>query len=289
MRNAVILALATSVFLSAAGYGQDAVVIRLKKDAVGDKTKQSIVEDAVTTTTFVANGRLQTKTERMTTRYTYVEDVLAKAAGAKKPTKLSRAYELAETTTDGVKKTYAFQGKTVLIEKKGNKFEVTANGLPLAEDDAKTFASEFGKGNGPEDEDLLPAKPVAIGGTWSPNLEKILPLMSKDLPFGLAKTGNAATGKLIKAYRNNGVPFGEFELTFSLKPSTFKSGENVIPLKPGCTLELTMKLDACIDGSAHTGTMTNTMAANIEFDRPDKAVKIQSQVKQVQTVTPVKQ
>ncbi len=288
MRLPLLITFVTTGFLSAAVHGQEAVVIKLKKDDVGDKTNQVIVEEATTSTTLDSNGQKTTKVERMTTKYTFVEDVLAKPAGSNKPTKLSRVYELAETTTDGVKKTFAFQGKAVLIEKKGTKYEVTANGLPLAEDDAKTFASEFGKGNGPEDEDLLPAKPVSAGETWTPNLEKILPLMAKELPFDLAKVGNAASGKLLKAYKKGSQTFGDFELTFSLKPTSFKDGENLIALKPGCTLSLSMKLDACIDGSSHAGTMTNLMNANLDFDRPDKSVKIQSEVKQVHTITPMK-
>jgi hypothetical protein len=81
--------------------------------------------------------------------------VLAKPAGARKPTKLSRVYEVAESSSDGMKKTLSFQGKTVVIEKKGTKFEYTIDGKPLAEDEAQSFASEFGKGDGPEDEDIL--------------------------------------------------------------------------------------------------------------------------------------
>jgi hypothetical protein len=288
MRSPRLLALVAAGFLSAASAAQGPVTLKLKKDEVGDRTKQVIDEETTTATAIDANGQKQNKVEKKTVKYVFVEEVLAKPAGAKKPTKLSRAYETAEATTDGAKKTLPFQGKTVLIEKKGTRFEFTVDGKPLSEDDAKLFAQEFGKGDGPDDEDLLPPKPVSAGDTWTPNMEKLLPLMAKEMPFDLAKTGNAAAGKFFKAYPKDGKTFGEFELTFALKPTAVKDGENVINLKPGSTLGLVMKLDACVDGTAHTGTMTNGMTASLDCDLPMVSLKLQIDGKQTHTITPVK-
>ena len=159
---------------------------------------------------------------------------------------------------------------------------------PVPDDDARTFTQEFGKGDGPDDEDLLPTKPVAPGGTWTPNLEKALPLMAKELPFDLAKTGNAANGKLTAVYPKDGQRYGKFELNFSLKPISSKEGENLMALKPGCTVTLQMKVDACIDGTSNAGTMTNTMTANLDYDIPGKTLKKQIEGKTVLTITPVK-
>jgi hypothetical protein len=288
MRSRGIPALFTTVLLAAAAAAQVPVTIKLKKDEVGDKTRQVVDEETTTTTAIDANGQKQNKVEKKTAKYVFVEEVLVKPAGAKKPTKLSRAYETAEATTDGAKKTLSFQGKTVVIDKKGTRFEFTVDGKPLPEDDAKTFAQEFGKGDGPDDEDLLPTKPVSAGMTWTPNLEKLVPLMAKEMPFDLAKTGNTAAGKFHKAYPKDGMTFGEFELSFSLKPTVVKDGENVVNLKTGSTLGLVMKLDGCIDGTVHTGTMHNTMTANLDCDIPMASLKLQIEGKQSHTITPVK-
>lgn len=275
-------------FLAVAAPGQEAVTIKLKKDEAGDRTRQVIEEESTTATAAEKNGQKQNKVEKRSTKYVFTEDVLEKPAGAKKPTKLSRAYETAEVTTDGAKRPLSFQGKTVVIEKKGTAFTYTANGLPIIGDDANIFASEFGKGDGPDDEDLLPGKPIAAGGTWTPNLEKLVPLMAKEMPFELAKTGNMASGKLFKSYKKDGQIYGDFELNFTLKPTAVKAGDNSIKLKPGCTLALSMRLDACIDGTAHAGTMTNSMTAILDCDLPNESLKIQTEVKQVHTITPVK-
>src|SRR5262249_14419512 len=120
------------------------------------------------------------------------------------------------------------------------------------------------------------------------NMEKLVPLMVKEMPFDLAKSGNTAAGKFFKSYPKDGMTFGEFELAFSLKPTAVKDGENVINLKPGSTLALVMKLDACVDGTSPTGTLTNGMTATLDCDLPMATLKLQIEGKQTHTITPVK-
>src|SRR5262245_2954615 len=111
MRYSRIPALLLSGFLAVVANGPDAVPVKLKKDDVGDKTKQVVEEETNTAMATEVNGKKENKIERKTAKFAFTEEVLEKPAGAKKPTKLTRLYELAEATTDGVKRTLSFQGK----------------------------------------------------------------------------------------------------------------------------------------------------------------------------------
>jgi hypothetical protein len=274
--------------LAAAVAAGQPVTIKLRRDMIGDKTKQTVEEETVTAMAQEVNGQKQEKTERKTTKFVYVEEVLAKPVGARKPTGLTRTYETAESATDGNKRKLSVQGKTVKIEKKGTTWEFTVDGKPLAGEEAKLLSEEFGKGDGPEDEDILPQKPVAAGGTWTPNMDKLVPLMNQEMPFEFAKSGNAASGKLHKVYPKDGKGYGEFEIAFSLKPTSIKSDGQTINLKPGCTLSIVMRLDGCIDGSVNTGLMTTQMNANLDCDLPGASLKLQIDGKKTHQIEPVK-
>ena len=83
-------------------------------------------------------GQELDKGEKKTVRQTFNEEIVEKPAGAKKPTKLKRSYEVAEYEKDGEKTTHAYQGKTVVIAKKGDKYEFTVDGSSLEPENSAT-------------------------------------------------------------------------------------------------------------------------------------------------------
>src|SRR5947209_15817565 len=92
--------------------------IKLKQEAKGDRTKTASTEAGDVRFKLEVMGQVLDKGEKKTVRQTYTEEVVEKPAGAKKPTKLKRTYEVSGGTTDGKKAAHVYQGKTVLIEKK---------------------------------------------------------------------------------------------------------------------------------------------------------------------------
>jgi len=71
---------------------------------------------------------LQEKNETITEKYIYQETLLEKSLEKNKATRLRRAYDQAEIARGDDKETLPYQGKTVLIEKKGDRYEFQIEG-----------------------------------------------------------------------------------------------------------------------------------------------------------------
>ena len=56
---------------------------------------------------------------------------------------MKRTYESAELTVNGQKQDLGLKGRTVLIEKKGDKYTFTADGKPVAGKAAELLGKEF--------------------------------------------------------------------------------------------------------------------------------------------------
>src|SRR5262249_15115622 len=113
-------------------------------------------------------GAKEEKKDKVTVR-AYRETVLEKAEG-KKATKLRREYEKARVKEKGKERTLPYEGKTVLIEKKGDKYEFEIEGgKPLTGKDAEELEKEFNEHTidaAKLDKLMLPPKPVAVGESW---------------------------------------------------------------------------------------------------------------------------
>src|SRR5262245_25156646 len=86
-------------------------------------------------------GSKEEKKDKVTTR-NYRETVLEKPEG-KRATKLQRDYEKARVKENGKERTLAYEGKTVLIEKRGNEYEFKVDGKQLAGKDAAEATKEI--------------------------------------------------------------------------------------------------------------------------------------------------
>src|SRR4051812_10052150 len=110
-----LLLLVGFLALPAPARDEPTYVVKLKKEAKGDRTKTVSTEAGDIRFKLEVMGQELDKGEKKTVRQTFTEEVVEKPAGARKPTKLKRTYEVSGATTDGKETTHAYQGKTVLI------------------------------------------------------------------------------------------------------------------------------------------------------------------------------
>jgi hypothetical protein len=190
--------------------------------------------------------------------------VIEKPAGAPKPTKVKRTYESAELTVNGQRQDLGLKGKTVLIEKKGDRYAFTADGKPVAGKAAELLGKEFSGKKQTRDEDFLPGKPVKVGETWKIDVAKVAAELSEG-GMVVDDQKSTATGKLAKVYDKGGKKFGVIEVTMDLAVTTLKSGPQEVPLKDS-KLTTTLVLDGCIDGTEATGGGKMTMKGKLSGD-----------------------
>jgi hypothetical protein len=231
----------------------DAVTIKIKQPAAGDVVKETKTEKATNKVTVTVMGTDQVKDETATTKLVYTDEIVERPAGSKRPTKLKRTYETASITKDSETEELGLAGKTVLIEKTGDRYSLTTDGKEVTGKAAEILGKEFGKEKEVTEEDLLPKEPVKVGATWKVDVVKV----TKDL----ANNGmtadpekSTATGKLVKVYDKGGHRFGVIEINMDLSMTKIGAGGQDIDLKAGSTMKLTATMDACIDGSQANGT-----------------------------------
>jgi len=255
--------------------------IKLKKEAKGDRTKTTSTEVGDVRFLLEVMGQELDKGEKKTVRQTYVEEIVEKPKGSKKPTKLTRTYEVAGYTKDDKKTTNVYQGKTVLIEKKGDNYVFTANGEEIAGDDAEELESEFNKHDEIplEDEDLMPEKPVKVNEAWTVDPKKISAAFETGGPFTLDAAKTKVTGKLVKVYEKDGKRFGVIELTLTLAVKELKLDNQELPMKPGSKVTATTTFDLCIDGTAHSGTEKSALTFDLNGDIPNGKLAVTGTVK----------
>ncbi|HEY1191003.1 MAG TPA: hypothetical protein VGE74_25445 [Gemmata sp.] len=219
----------------------------------------------------------------------YTETVLEMPAGAAQPTKLIRAYRNAtkyDLATKGPKP-LAYQGKTVTIEKKGTGYTFTVDGKDLDPLSASELKQEFG----PSDkkgavQDLLPKRAVKVGESWAVNPEAVKDLLS-ELPFGIDTGKSKMTGTLVRAYTQDGKPWGRIAFAFDLviDPTPVEGSKGGTA---SGTVKIVAALDAVTDGSAPDGVMKMAVRVNVTSQEAGKETKITSDTVRTRTIKSVK-
>ncbi|MBY0461190.1 MAG: hypothetical protein K2V38_28030, partial [Gemmataceae bacterium] len=193
----------------------------------------------------------------------YTETIGEVPAGAVVPTKLTRAYKKATTFEflSKMPKPLGYEGKTVMIEKKGAKYEFTAAGQPVTGFDAIELEGEFRQADKrPALQVLLPKQPVKIGEPWAIEASAVQSFLG-GMPFVVDPAKSKATGKLTKAHQQDGRAWGAVAFDFDLAVT----GEG----GAAGTVKLTGTLDAVTDGSSPDHTLTMTLTANVA-DGPNR-------------------
>jgi hypothetical protein len=206
--------------------------------------------------------------------YSYRETLLDDLKGDAKPGKLKRHYLKAEVTVNGKLAALPYQGKTVLIEKKGGKYRFQIeDGAELTGKDAELLDQEFNTGHKAApgyEKVMLPKGAVAVGETWKMDTSALAKQWKTELGGAqVDESAVKATGKLLKAYRKDGRQFGiiRFELAIPLK-AVANDGKQV-KVTGSSRMTATIDMDVCIDGSALVGSVKGNTSAEIFFPHPE--------------------
>ena len=271
MLRLFLCACALSLFASPSPAADDAFELKDYKSKVGDRVRVADDDRTVTRTVIEVAGERTEKTERTSKLTVYVSEALAVKDGEKKAVKIKRVYEKAEETKDGTTTKLPLDGKTVVIEKKGDKYTFVyddgnaVDGKPL-----DGLDKEFNKKDDDID-DFIPRRPLKVGETWKMDTDKLVKAMGKGKDaFEMDKKKVTGTGKLADAYTFGGRKYGVYDLQLEF-PLTALTGENKIPLKPGSKMAMHLVGDGNVDGTEPDGTMTMRMTLRVFFEAPNGA------------------
>lgn len=260
--------------------------IKVRDEEVGDRAVVSRVVSTSTTGTTAKQGTTLKKEQKESERHEFTETIITKPAGAIKPTKLTRAYRLAERTgADGKVKTLSYQGKTLTIEKgAGGMYTVKSDdGKPLPKDEAGPLTSEFNKGDKLiNTQSLMPKAPVKIGEEWTPDAEAVRKMLAA-LPFPADPDRSKITGRLARAYTRDGKQWGEIVLRLDIAVG----GPTVSPGGAG-TITGEMTFDTPIDGSSHEGTMKMKAQGSIKYKQGPVENELVLDITREETIKQVK-
>jgi predicted RNA-binding protein with TRAM domain len=273
------LALALVVAFCPAAFAQgDAVTIKIKKLAVGDKAKETKLATEVVNVNGTAMGQVIKEEQKKTTDAVFSDEVLEIAEGAKKPTKFNRTYQKAEVTTKGMTNKISVEGKTVLVVRGEKSNTYTIDGKPVPQDAEQFLNEEFsGKKEDDSFEMLLPKDPVKAGDTWKIDIAKVTKSFEDNMEIDASKS--KGTGKLIKTYKKGDAVFGLFEVSIELAVTKFGTGAQAFPVKPGTSLTINFTMDGCLDGSEETGKATMTMKGKVDAAIPNVELTVDLDMK----------
>ena len=248
----------------------DAYTLKLYKGKKGDKTENEKTEDSKNNVVINVAGMEMKLDISNGKKEIYTEEILEKKDGDKKATKLTRAYTTAEKTEKGETTKSAYAGETVLIEKKGDKYEFSIKGKALKEDEAPDLFKSFNKKEDePDNEDFLPTGAVKVGETWKVAAEKtekmFKTLGDEKMKFDTKKS--TIGGKLLKVYRKDGAQFGTLEITFTILVTEIDLEGTAAKAKEGSKMILKGTIDTCIDGTVQfeDGKMEVTIEITAEL------------------------
>jgi hypothetical protein len=243
-------------------------LIKTKDYSKGDISQQEKNDTKTSSMTLLdgAGKKVQERDETKSESFVYRQTILINPKEGKKPSKLRRRYEKAEVKIGDDQRTLPYQGKTVLIEKKGSSYHFQIEGgEEITGPDAEALNEEFNRPQGDlaDDKFFLPKKPVRINETWKIDTDPLIKSLGKDFPISLDTAKIEATGKLLKAYKKEGHQFGEMEIHTVLPIKSFDAGGKKITVEGGSKVTLEMKLDGCIDGSLNEGKGQMNMDMNV--------------------------
>jgi hypothetical protein len=281
MRRLVI----SSIALALVGLtvrGQEAVGIKLAYPEAGQRVKTTIDERANQMTGFTVAGTPQSMEDVKGKALVYTDEVIENPKNEARATKLKRTFEKALITTNGKTSALGVEGKTILIEKVGDKYKFTVDGKPLPADSEKLLNDEFNKGDQKDPRQvMLPQKPVKPGDTWKVDVADLMKMMGPEGPQ-LDKDKTTASGKLVKTYQQDGKQFGVLEFTVDA-PITGLGPKGGFVVKDGKMI-VTMTADGCIDGTSPSGKTVSGIKFNVAGVTNGIDVKVEVDLRETRTM-----
>ena len=266
-RCIAIAAIVSLLTWTGAAQSQEAITIKLKVRGEGDSVLVK-KNETVTSKVKVEDGTgkvLVEQNEKKTEVAEYQETVL-KREPKKSPTKLERAYITMQTKKGDQTTVGPLQGKTVVIEKKGDKYAFAfKDGESVAGPAATALVKEFARktdSNVDLDKLILPKTAVKVGDSWKLDMGPILKELIKDGEMDVDGAKAKGTGKLLKAYTKAGRRFGEMNYLIEMPLKSMGKGPQQMKFADGAKVAMNMTLDVCIDGTSEAGTIRISMNLN---------------------------
>jgi hypothetical protein len=248
--------LAVVTLATISSVAEEAVTIKDFIPKPGQRVKTTVDEKAIhkqtaTLKEFPPNIKEEVKTKSLV----FIDEVLENSGDRNKPSKLRRTFEKAVQGKDGKDTKMAVDGKTIVIEKKDDKYVFAENGKELTGEARTLLEREFNKKALISKEGLQITYPAKVGD--STKIEKMAEVF-KDFDDGgiWIHDKTKSTGKitLTKLYKRDKAQCAVYEMVLEFPiTGTIKKSEWAI--RNGKTT-MTFVDDVCIDGSLPNGTMT---------------------------------
>src|SRR5262249_26530789 len=152
------------------------------------------------------------------------------------------------------KRPLAYNGRTVLIERKEEKYHFFLSGRSaLTDSEAVLLRREF---HGEHERfglrNMLPADPVRSGNyPWTDNMAPLVEDMGRTGKLLADPLRSKGTGRLQRVWRgDNDRIMGELVFELDMPMTAIKLGRERVALQPGGKAVTQMTLELCIDGSA---------------------------------------
>ena len=239
MKRCAALAILAGLFVGT-GVGQaQPVTIKLKERGEGEAAlvrRNAATTTAVTVTDAMGQVLVDQK-QRITEIDEYKETVHKRAAG-KSATKLEREYTKVQNGKDDEFTNGPLQGKTVIIEKKGDKYVFTYKDGATVEDKAaagliKDFSKKTDK-NSELERLVLPANAVKTGESWKIDMPKVAGELAKEGVMEVDADKSTGQGTLVKTYKKNGLQFGEMKFKMEMPIVTVGKGKEIQRRRKNC-------------------------------------------------------
>ena len=261
---------ALALLAATAAAADEAVELKSYKPKVGDRVRVTDEDRTTTRTVFTVEDKKEDKVEKTTRVVVYVAETLAVKEGEKKAVKVKRVYEKAEEVKGGTTTNLPLHGKTVTIEKKGEKYAFTYDDGKAVDGKAREdLDKELNKKDEDEIDDFIPKRPLKPGETWKMDVDKLIKSFTKEKDvFTIDKKSATATGKLAEAYTFGGHKYGVYDMRLEF-PLTELGGANPVALKPGSKMAMHIVGDGNVDGAEPDGTMTMRLTMRVSFKVPN--------------------
>ena len=234
-----------------AGASAQSYTLKIKGHAAAGKSV-SVTEGAtikIALTVALDNNVLMEEKKVVEEEKQFTEKVLA--VGDKGPSKFTRAYSKAVKGEEGNLDKLSYDGKTIRFERKGDKFEASADGGDVEEKDLRELLKSV---NNKDDAGFAPKNAVKVGDTWA--LPKdALGSFTGDLKDGADFDKFKGQGKLLKVYQKDGQQWGTLEIALAVPMKKF----GPLDLEKAIPFELKLTLDAPIDGSSAANQVKGTL------------------------------
>jgi hypothetical protein len=234
------------------------VLVTVKR--VGEPDERVLVKDTekethtVTLTDAAGRARKEEKTSERLEVYT--ETVIEK--GERGPAKFRRAYRKAAAAADGMRKDLPYAGRTVVFERKGGKYEASAEGEPPLDRDVLATLARKANDADAELDVILPGKAVKVGDRWPLDTAVLARRLTKAAGLVLDADRSKGEAALTKVYEKDGKRWGVLEVSARLAVKSAAVASHQMTFDPPAALDVRLTLDTVIDGSGSAGTMTLT-------------------------------